>query len=69
MKINYRILRLSNIYGINDKGVSAKKNALQFLINRIKSNEKIELYEGGNFLRDYLDVRDAVSAIKKSLDY
>jgi nucleoside-diphosphate-sugar epimerase len=62
-KINYRILRLSNIYGINDKGVSAKKNALQFLINRIKSNEKIELYEGGNFLRDYLDVRDAVSAI------
>ena len=40
-----------------------KKNALQFLINKIKSNEKIELYEGGNFLRDYLDVRDAVSAI------
>ena len=62
-KINYRILRLSNIYGINDQGISAKKNALQFLINRIKLNEKIDLYEGGNFLRDYLDVRDAVTAI------
>jgi nucleoside-diphosphate-sugar epimerase len=62
-KINYRILRLSNIYGVNDKGISAKKNALQFLINQIKLNKTIELYGGGNFLRDYLDVRDAVTAI------
>jgi nucleoside-diphosphate-sugar epimerase len=51
------------IFGINDKGVSAKKNALQFLVNKIKINENIDLYEGGNFFRDYLDVRDAVSAI------
>lgn len=62
-KINYRILRLSNIYGLGDKGVSAKKNALQFLVNKIKINENIDLYEGGNFFRDYLDVRDATTAI------
>ena len=62
-KIDFRILRLSNIFGINDKGVSAKKNALQFLVNKIKMNENIDLYEGGNFFRDYLDVRDAVYAI------
>ena len=67
-KINYRILRLSNIYGVSDKGISAKKNALQFLINQIKLNERIELYEGGNFLRDYLDVRDAVTAINLILN-
>jgi nucleoside-diphosphate-sugar epimerase len=42
-KINFRILRLSNIFGINDKGVSSKKNALQFLVNKIKLNEKIDL--------------------------
>ena len=62
-KVNYRILRLSNIYGLGDKGVSAKKNALQFLVDKIKKNEKIDLYEGGNFVRDYLDVRDATTAI------
>ena len=62
-KINYRILRLSNIYGVSDKGVSAKKNALQYLVSKIKNNDKIDLYEGGNFVRDYLDIRDAVEAI------
>jgi nucleoside-diphosphate-sugar epimerase len=67
-KINYRILRLSNIYGINDGGISDKKNVLQFLINQIKLNKKIDLYEGGNFLRDYLDVRDAVTAINLILN-
>ena len=30
-KINFRILRLSNIYGLGDKGISARKNALQYL--------------------------------------
>ena len=62
-KINYRILRLSNIYGMGDKGISAKKNALQYLVNKIKMNEKIDLYDSGNFVRDYLDIRDAVEAI------
>ena len=62
-KINYRILRLSNIYGLGDKGISAKKNALQYLVNKIKLNEQIDLYEGGDFIRDYLDIRDAVDAI------
>ena len=61
--INYRILRLANVFGQGDGGISRKKNALQFLVERIKKNEKIDLYEGGNFLRDYIDVRDLVSAI------
>ena len=63
-KINYRILRLSNIYGIGDNGISAKKNALQFLVGKIKNNKPIDLYEGGEFVRDYLDVRDATKAIE-----
>ncbi len=62
--INYRILRLSNIYGNSDSEVSAKKNALQFLIGKIKKNESIDLYEGGDFIRDYLDIRDATKAIE-----
>lgn len=61
--INYRILRLCNVYGAGDKGASKKKNALQFLIDRFKANESIELYHGGEFYRDYMHVTDVARAI------
>lgn len=61
--INFRILRLANVVGVGDKGISKKKNALQYLIGEIKANRDIQVYEGGNFLRDYIDVRDVVRAI------
>lgn len=61
--INYRILRLSNILGPQDKKVSRKKNALQYMINQLKNNEDITLYDNGNLYRDYLYVDDAVEAI------
>ena len=63
-KIKYRILRLANVLGARDAKVSKKKNALQFLLDALVHNEDIELYDGGNFYRDYIDVRDTVSAIK-----
>jgi nucleoside-diphosphate-sugar epimerase len=62
-KIDFRILRLSNVYGVGDTKASQKKNALQFLINEIKSGNDIELYEGGDFVRDYMNVTDVVRAI------
>ena len=62
-KIKYRILRLANVLGHKDKKVSKKKNALQYLIDRLVHNEDIELYDAGNFHRDYIDVRDCVRAI------
>jgi len=57
-KINYRIFRLGNVYGPGDKKVSAKKNALQFLINKLKNHEDVSLYHGGEFFRDYIHVSD-----------
>lgn len=62
--IQYRILRLANVLGSKDSKVSKKKNALQFLIDKLIQNEDIELYNGGKFHRDYIDVRDCVRAIK-----
>jgi dTDP-glucose 4,6-dehydratase len=47
---------------------SHQKNALQFLINKIKVNEDINLYYDGYFLRDYLHVDDVCEAIKLVLD-
>jgi nucleoside-diphosphate-sugar epimerase len=58
MKINYRILRLGNVIGIGDKGISKKKNALQYLIREIQAGHDINLYRGGHFIRDYMDVED-----------
>jgi nucleoside-diphosphate-sugar epimerase len=62
-EIDFRIIRLANVFGCNDKGISRKKNALQYLVERLKSDEAIELYEAGEFFRDYIDVRDVVTAI------
>jgi len=61
--IRYRILRLVHVYGLGDKRVSAKKNALQYLINRLKNNEDIQLYHNGDFYRDYMHVTDVARAI------
>lgn len=64
--IKYKILRLANVLGAKDTKVSKKKNALQFLINKLVFNEDIELYDDGKFYRDYIDVRDCAVAIKKA---
>lgn len=61
--IKYRILRFSNVLGANDKGVSSKKNALTYLLRKLKKHEAINLYENGNFYRDYIHVADLCNAI------
>ena len=63
--IQYRILRLSNVYGIGDMNASKKKNALQFLTTKLINNEPVHLYDGGEFTRDYMHVNDTCHAINK----
>jgi len=60
--IPWRIFRLANVFGEGDK-FSEKKNALQYLINEMKYNRRIELYWGGNFYRDYIYIDDACSML------
>lgn len=66
--IKYSILRLANVLGSKDKKVSKKKNALQYIIDRLIHNEDVGLYNGGKFYRDYIDVRDCAKAIKLVLE-
>jgi len=66
--LRYRIFRLSNVYGERDRGVSRKRNALQYLIRKIVRNEDVELYHGGEFIRDYIHVDDACRAMRHCLD-
>jgi nucleoside-diphosphate-sugar epimerase len=61
--LQYRILRLANVLGKQDKKVSAKKNALQYLLGEIAANRPVDLYDSGYFYRDYIDVRDCARAI------
>ncbi len=61
--LNYRIIRLGNVFGPGDKSISSKKNALQFLIRRIQRNESIDLYEGGDIIRDFIHVTDVVHGL------
>ncbi len=64
MGIKYRILRLTNMIGTGDLGVSAKKNALQHMIGLIRNNEPVKLYDNGTNVRDFMDVEDACRAIR-----
>lgn len=62
-KIKYRILRLCSVYGETDKNVSKRKNAMQYLVSQIKESKPIDLYWGGNFIRDFMYVDDVCRAI------
>lgn len=61
--IKYRIFRLANVIGEGDQKISKQKNALQFLIKEIVHGKDVELYYGGNIVRDYIYVDDVCHAM------
>lgn len=61
--LKYRILRLGNVLGATDNKVSKKKNALQYMINQIKQDRDVDLYDNGMVYRDYSHVEDVVQGI------
>lgn len=67
--VKYRIFRLANVIGEGDQKISKKKNALQFLIREIVNGNDIELYYGGNVLRDYIYVDDVCNAMKYCMEH
>tara|TARA_Y100000034_G_scaffold29198_1_gene35167 strand:+ start:930 stop:1787 length:858 start_codon:yes stop_codon:yes gene_type:complete len=62
--IKYRIIRLCNVYGSSDTKVSKKKNALQYLTGEITSGRDVNLYDGGENIRDFMHVEDVCRAMK-----
>lgn len=67
--IKYKIVRLGNVIGKGDSKVSKKKNALQFLIEEMKLNNDIKLYNKGEFYRDFVHVDDVVDGLKFVIDH
>jgi nucleoside-diphosphate-sugar epimerase len=66
-KIKYRIFRISNVYG-SDKTISPGKNVLAYMVRLLKEDKQIKLYDGGNFLKDYMFVEDICRSIKLIID-
>lgn len=62
--VKYRILRLCNVMGNGDGKVSAKKNALSYMIDLLKKNEDVYLYDDGTPIRDIMHVDDVCRAIE-----
>ncbi len=66
--VRYRILRIGNVYGA-DKTISTGKNVLGYMIQLLKKDENINLYDNGYFLKDYMFVDDVCRAIKCIIDF
>ena len=62
--VKYRILRLCNVLGKSDNKASLKKNALVHMINLLKQNEDVYLYDDGTPIRDVMHLDDVCRAIK-----
>jgi len=67
-KIKYTITRLGNVIGNEDRKISKKKNALQYLIDEMKNNRDIKLYDSGLFYRDFVHVDDVISGLRFIID-
>lgn len=66
--IKYKIVRLGNVIGKGDGKASKKKNALQYLIDEMKADRDINLYNNGEFYRDFVHVDDVVDGLKFVID-
>ncbi|MGH7593635.1 MAG: NAD-dependent epimerase/dehydratase family protein [Gemmatimonadales bacterium] len=56
------ICRLTNVYGPGDRYDNTKKGAFHYLIWRAMTGEPINIYRGGDFIRDYVYIDDVVDA-------
>ena len=56
------IARFTNVFGPFEKGDNKKKAGFNFMINQAVKGEEVQLYNNGDFIRDYIFVDDVVDA-------
>lgn len=61
-------LRYSNVYGSNEKHKNKRASMIYQIIQKIKNNEDVILFEDGNQKRDWIYVDDVVDLNIKSVD-
>lgn len=60
------ILRLPNIYGPGQESSKPDRGIVNMMIKRALKGEAITVFNGGNYVRDYLYIDDAVDAFLKA---
>jgi UDP-glucose 4-epimerase len=60
--MNSVIVRFTNVFGIKEQFNNKKKAGFNYLINLAIQKKEIPIYDGGNFVRDYIYVEDVVNA-------
>lgn len=67
LNLDYCIFRVSNAYG---SGQHSRKNqgVINIWMEKIMSNEPIQIMGDGSVVRDYIHIDDIVSAVRKSLE-
>src|SRR3989344_434465 len=58
------VARFTNVFGPYEQGDNRKKAGFNFLINQALRGEEIQLYNNGDFVRDYIYVDDVVDACR-----
>src|SRR3989344_673498 len=56
------ITRFTNVFGPFEQGDNKRKAGFNFMINQAVKGEEIQLYNNGNFIRDYIYVDDVIDA-------
>lgn len=62
------VMRFSNTYGEREQYQNPKKAALNYLLYKAFKGEEVPIYSKGEFFRDYIHVKDVVSACKIILE-
>ena len=62
------VMRFTNTYGEREQYQNPKKAALNYLLYKAFKGEEVPIYSKGEFFRDYIHVKDVVSACKILLE-
>jgi len=58
--MDIKIGRFTNVFGDHEQGGNKKKAGFNYMINLAVSGKELDVYDGGNFVRDYIFVDDVV---------
>lgn len=67
--VNLVLLRYCNVYGPNEKHKGKSASMIYQLIQQMMLNKKPKLFEDGNQQRDYIFIKDVVSANQIALNH
>lgn len=68
LDLNYTILRFQNVYGAGQSMKNPYTGILSIFSTQMLENKAINLFEDAKPARDFIEVRDVVEAIKRSME-